>query len=261
MKIKNLLSLPVSLKTDLVGQSLFLEGGREAVLLIHGYTGITDELSYFAWQLHSAGYTVSVPRLPGHGTCGEDFQATGATDWYRKVVDTYADLRAKYSVIHWAGLSMGGLLALLGAVQFEGKSLILAAPALKVYDWRLSLTPFLRYIFKRREKKEYIFEGIEEYRNIALSYWRYNWPVQASELLKLQRLAIKALPRYTGKLLILLGGKDDTVPPSVSDLIRKKALNAKVEAYTFTQSGHVVLNGEERAEVAEKVVKWLTAHP
>jgi carboxylesterase len=96
-----------------------MEGGEEAVLVIHGYTGIPDELRYFAQRLYEAGYTVVVPRLPGHGTNETDFLSSTAQDWYRKVVDTYL-ISPKHSH-SLGGLSMGALLAILGASQFSAE--------------------------------------------------------------------------------------------------------------------------------------------
>ena len=51
----------------------FFQGGDKAILLIHGYTGSPREMLWLGTQLHKAGYTVSIPRLPGHGTNKEDF--------------------------------------------------------------------------------------------------------------------------------------------------------------------------------------------
>ncbi len=259
MSLSSLLDLPKELHTQPVGLPLYLEGGKEAVLVLHGYTGITDELTFFAHRMHAAGYTVALPRLPGHGTDGSDFLTCRAEDWYRKVLDTYLDLKARFQTVHWVGLSMGALFAILGMAQFRSGKLVLAAPALQVYDRRLYLTPLLRLFVRRMEKKEYRFEGPPEHAPIAEAYWTYNWPIQAAELYRLQRYASQYLSRLSGNVLVLLGGKDDTVPPSVLDLIQRKALHCTIDSITFPESGHVVLNDVEREQVADKVADWLTS--
>lgn len=86
----------------------FLAGGEKAVLLIHGYTGSPREMLWLGTQLHKAGYTVSIPRLPGHGTNKEDFLATSWKDWLRRVYDEYLDLSEAYKTVYIGGLSMGG---------------------------------------------------------------------------------------------------------------------------------------------------------
>jgi len=258
MSIHTLLSLPKELHTHPAGLPLYLKGKEVAVLLIHGYTGITDELSFFARRLNEAGFTVALPRLPGHGTSGADFLSTRAEDWYRKVLDTYCDLKGQFPTVHWVGLSMGALLAILGRSQFHSGKLVLAAPALQVFDRRLILTPLLRLFVRRMQKKEYRFEGPPEYAPIADSYWQYDWPGQAAELYRLQRLARQRLSLLSGNILVLLGGKDDTVPPTVLDEIRKKAFHCTVDSLTFPESGHVVVNDVEREQVADAVIRWLS---
>ena len=49
-------------------EPIFLKGGENACLLIHGLTGSPSEMAYLAERLNTAGYTVKAPLLPGHGT-------------------------------------------------------------------------------------------------------------------------------------------------------------------------------------------------
>src|SRR5690606_17376561 len=102
---------------------------RPAVLLMHGYTGSPWELSYLASRLADEGYTVSVPRLPGHGTNSEDSMKSGAADWWRRAVDAYAELSLTGKEIFIAGLSMGALLTVLLAARTPVRRIALAAPA------------------------------------------------------------------------------------------------------------------------------------
>ena len=63
----------------------FRKGGDKAVLIIHGYLGSPYDVKYLAEKLSQNGYTVSVPLLPGHGTCKEDFLSKGKKDWLEEV--------------------------------------------------------------------------------------------------------------------------------------------------------------------------------
>ena len=54
---------------------LFLEGTNgKAVLVQHGFNGYPTEMYGLAHRLHDEGYTVVVPRLPGHATSLADFK-------------------------------------------------------------------------------------------------------------------------------------------------------------------------------------------
>ena len=93
------------------------EGGRVGVLLCHGFTGTPKSLIDWARHLADAGYTVSLPRLPGHGTSWQELNVTSWRDWYDHVDAEYLALRERCDTVFVAGLSMGGSLALRLAEQ------------------------------------------------------------------------------------------------------------------------------------------------
>src|SRR5262249_61661789 len=55
-------------------------GGPVGVLLCHGFTGSPQTLRGWADYLAAQGLTVSLPRLPGHGTTWQDLARTGGGD-------------------------------------------------------------------------------------------------------------------------------------------------------------------------------------
>ena len=118
-------------------------GAREAVLLLHGFSGYPGELAPLAEGLASAGYAVRAPRFPGHGTCRRDFMQTKAEDWARSAFDAYLEARCDYGTVHVAGHSMGGLLASAVAISFDAPRLILLAPAFELAIRGMGLTPFI----------------------------------------------------------------------------------------------------------------------
>lgn len=72
-----------------------LSGGKIGVLVIHGFGGSPVSVRPWAESFHQAGYTVSVPRLPGHGTNWEDLNLTTAADWFSEVERSFVELRSK----------------------------------------------------------------------------------------------------------------------------------------------------------------------
>src|SRR5258708_2716097 len=87
-------------------------GGSTGVLLCHGFTGSPHSLRPWAEYLAEAGLSVSVPRLPGHGTTWQEMSRTRWEDWYAEVDRGYEDLRGRSGEIFVMGLSMGACLAL-----------------------------------------------------------------------------------------------------------------------------------------------------
>src|ERR1700731_4636927 len=66
-------------------EPFFQSGGNTGVLLCHGFTGSPASLRPWADHLAAAGLTVSLPRLPGHGTTWQDMGHTRWEDWYAEV--------------------------------------------------------------------------------------------------------------------------------------------------------------------------------
>jgi carboxylesterase len=79
-------------------------------LVLHGFTGNPTSMRGLAHAFAGAGFTVELPRLPGHGTTVEDMMTTSWDDWSAHVEAVYDDLAARTRVVIVAGLSMGGTL-------------------------------------------------------------------------------------------------------------------------------------------------------
>ena len=90
-----------------------MEGSSEVgVLVSHGFTGTPQSVRPLGEALADAGFTVSGPRLAGHGTSVEDMARSAATDWLASLYTELAWLRERTTDIFVAGLSMGGMFSL-----------------------------------------------------------------------------------------------------------------------------------------------------
>ncbi len=127
-------------------ESFFAGDGEVGVLLCHGFTGSPGSLRAWANQLVEAGFRVSLPRLPGHGTSWQDLNMTQWTDWYAVLEQEFRLLSADCPQVFVAGLSMGGGLALRLAEQHpdDVAGLILVNPAIMLSDKRLLILPVLK---------------------------------------------------------------------------------------------------------------------
>jgi carboxylesterase len=80
------------------------------VIVLHGFTGNPSSMRGVAEAFVAAGYTVEMPRLPGHGTTLADMMTTSWADWSACVSSVYATLAPRVSKVVVVGLSMGGTL-------------------------------------------------------------------------------------------------------------------------------------------------------
>ena len=94
------------------GEAFHLEGGSIAVLMVHGFTGSPLSVRPWADALHREGFTVRVPRLPGHARTWEEMNRTRWQDWYEEVNRNFTELKEKHQRVFVAGFSMGGALSL-----------------------------------------------------------------------------------------------------------------------------------------------------
>ncbi len=233
-----------------------LKGGPVAILAVHGYNGYSNDLLYVGKMLNKQGFTVSIPRLPGHGTNAADFHETGSRDWLRHVTDCYFNLKAEYKTVYLLGFSMGGLLALLLASRFNIERIALISPAIINQNWTIKLTPFLKY-FVKKQKRDWKDESADPDRIfLAKEYWYWNYVKMAAELLKIQRLAKKRLPLVTCDTMIIVSEKDLAVPVSAADYISSRISSSVKKTLILDNSPHVSTLGPEKKLIAEYLVKW-----
>jgi len=106
-------------------------GGDIGVLVLHGFTGNPSSVRPLAEFLAADGFTVSLPRLPGHGTSVADMMTTSWADWTGAVLDAYDDLAARTARVAVVGLSMGGGLSAYVAQRRDVGAVVFINPLVK----------------------------------------------------------------------------------------------------------------------------------
>jgi carboxylesterase len=255
----NLDKIPADTTVNPFGRPLFFQGGDEAVLVIHGFTGRTSEMSFLAEHLNGLGYTVSVPRLPGHGTNGKDFLQSDRHQWLRHVVDSYLELRARYNRVYVVGLSMGGVLAVLLASTMSPDALALCAPALRIRKRNIVLTPLLSpFVARFRVPYEPDSDDPVE-QELQLEYYAYQWVRPGAELYRLMKQARRRLAEVTAPTLTVVSESDTMVPPDVAAYVESRICARDTRRLELTDSNHIVINDVDRERVASEIAAWFAA--
>src|SRR5437868_566360 len=105
------------------------EGNSRGILLLHGFGDTPQTLNILARELHSAGYDVRAPLLPGHGRSFESFAASRHKEWLAFARGELKTMRANHDVVVLGGLSMGGAIAaILAAENPDIPTLVMMAP-------------------------------------------------------------------------------------------------------------------------------------
>jgi carboxylesterase len=232
--------------------------GPAGVLLCHGFTGTPQSMRPWAEYLAARGHTVTVPRLPGHGTRWQDMRDVRWVDWYDEVERAFVDLRARCAEVFVCGLSMGGALALrLAEVHGpEVAGLVLVNPAIHSYRRDLALLPVLSKLVASRPAigSDIAKPGVAE-----LAYPRT--PLHgAYEMTKLWKAVRADLSRVTAPTLVFRSRVDHLVDTRSATLIRLGVRNAPVVERVLDNSYHVATLDNDAPVIFAGTVEWMRDH-
>lgn len=228
---------------------------EDIVLLLHGWTGSPSHFRLLADDLAAAGFGVTVPLLPGHGTSIEAILQVGWRDWVRAAAEAADDVLASGARLHLGGLSMGGLLAILLATSFQATSLTTINTPMRTFEWRVHFSPLVKGSARVIEE--------DEPERVAAFASEFDWGYQGTpigavaDLYLLMRAARRALPKVGIPTLVVQSHADETVRP-VSGSIVYDGVGAPVRRLLWLrESSHVATLDVERHEVAVHMVRHL----
>ncbi|UGY90912.1 alpha/beta hydrolase [Streptomyces gobiensis] len=213
------------------------EGSEIGVLLCHGFTGSPQSLRPWARYLADQGLTVSLPLLPGHGTCWQDLQLTGWQDWYATVDRELRTLSERCAQVFVCGLSMGGALALRLAARHGDAvtGVTVVNPGITFPRLEGLALPVARHLLRSSKG---IASDIAKGGSNEVGYERV--PLHAAYSLRnFFRLVRTELPQVTQPLLVLRSRVDHVVPPTDSAVVLSSVSSTDVTETVLEHSYHV----------------------
>lgn len=242
-------------------RSVSHEGGPVGVLLCHGFTGSPASLRPWAEHLAKAGYTVELPRLPGHGSSRDAMSITRWPDWFTRVERSLLLLAQRCETIIVAGLSMGGCLALRLA-QVHGahvQGLVLVNPAIASADRRLLALPVLRHLVPSMPgiSNDIALPGQDEH-----AYHRTPLKPLHSYTQMWKRVR-RDLPAITQPVLLFRSANDHVVDGTSAPLILSGVSSSDVTHVLLHRSHHVATldyDAETIFTKSHEFIERLTAH-
>jgi carboxylesterase len=213
--------------------------------------------------LNEAGFTVSVPLLPGHGTHPRDFSSVTADDLICAVSLEYAQLRKSFERVILIGHSMGAALAMILATQEKPSALALLAPYLKIkHQWyyiiptelyHRILAPFVPYVYRlpffRQVFKEDALSGVVDYNFISTR--------GVSALFELNRRALQAAGNVRGPLLVIHSRKDEATDYRAAEEFCKQCREKDLRFVTLEHSNHRILLDYDAEQAAREVLEFV----
>ncbi|PJF48958.1 MAG: alpha/beta fold hydrolase [Chloroflexi bacterium] len=270
-------------------------GGQHAdvgVLCLHGFTGSPAEMRPLGEYLAERGYTVEGPLLPKHGGMPHELKGATWRSWVACARDALNALADRCPHIFIAGLSMGGLIALhLAASECYRttcnghpsplRGIIVMAAPMMLNDPRTRFVRFARYFvpyyypLKGANFNDPNFRA-SLHQRLGLNSDELNLddprvqkqivqsvriPVGAiHELLELNRLVMRELPRVTTPALFIQGRKDQVIAPDSAEVIASRVGSKDKRVVWRDKSGHALPLEPDAPEMFETIAAFISEH-
>lgn len=230
------------------------EGGKRAVLLLHGFTGSSADVRMLGRFLESKGYTCHAPIYKGHGVPPEELVHTGPYDWWQDVMKGYERLKEKgYEEIAVAGLSLGGVFSLKLGYTVAVKGIIpMCAPM---------------YI----KSEETMYNGVVDY---ARQYKKFEGKnleqieIEMEEFKKTPMGTLKALQDLIADVrnnvdmiyaptFVVQARHDEMINTDSANIIYNEVESEQKQIKWYEESTHVITLGKEKEQLHKDVYEFL----
>lgn len=211
--------------------------GKIGILLVHGFTGSPAAMRPWAEFLGARGYTVRVPRLPGHGRRWEDLNQVSWQDWTTTVSDELLELSKVCDKMFIFGLSMGGGTTLYVSAHHADlvSGIVLVNPMIHIPGLAAKFAPL---VAKFRTHLKTVGGDIKR---PGVSEWSYDalptkGVVQLAQLLKSAR---STLGLVKAPLLLFHSVEDHVLPVTNTEIIMDEVGSARKQRIELMNSYHV----------------------
>ncbi|MGD9704660.1 MAG: alpha/beta hydrolase [Acidimicrobiia bacterium] len=230
------------------------EGGPSGALCLHGFTGSPSSMRGIAEAFAAAGFSVELPRLPGHGTTVEEMMTTGWVDWTGEAEAAYQRLAARTESVVVAGLSMGGSLTLWTAAHHpEVAGIVCINPATQPQPAEV-MDMVHGMIDEGTELMPGIGSDIAKPGVVEAAY--LGTPLRP--LVSMIAGIVELAPHYASihcPLLLITSAQDHVVDPAQSDYLAEH-YGGPVERIALERSYHVATLDYDRELIEERAVDF-----
>lgn len=227
--------------------------GRHGVLLIHGFTGSPAHMRLIGEGLREQGFAARGILLPGHGTLPRDMNKVTWQDWWETARQAAEDMRRTYAHFTVAGLSMGGLMALMLAAEMPLTACVSIAAPLKTVTKLRALAPVLAPVHPMIHKRGERTGLIPEY---DLGYHEY--PTRrVRDLSILIEKCRQCLPNVRCPLLVIQSHGDRTVAPDSPDAILSHVRSTVTSQLWLDDAPHVCTASPEYPRIVQAMTAFL----
>ncbi|MEW6527150.1 MAG: alpha/beta fold hydrolase [Spirochaetota bacterium] len=233
------------------------KSSETGILLLHGFTGTPAEMRFLAEKLNESGATVYVPRYPGHGTSLIEMANSSMDAWFTAAREALFELKAHCTNVYIAGLSMGGIFAILLAREFAIQKIVLMSVPCTLKEKTIYAAPvaglFTKILWVPNKTKG-VCDEVARKEHIC---YDDGIPVRQSwQLFKTIKKAMKALPHVDSRVLIVQSRNDQVIPKHSAEYIYSRLGSEHKQIVWLSQSDHAITVDYEKDVVAKHCIDF-----
>jgi carboxylesterase len=234
------------------------EPAKVAVLLLHGLGSSPSGLRTWGEALAAAGASVSIPRLPGHGTRWRDLGRTSWPHWYDAASDALTGLGDDHRQVFVMGISLGATLALRLAELRPSD--VAGVVAVNPVVTRVAGTPRLPGLARLVRRTFRTVTGDARMPGVTeVSYDRL--PLSAAGSLRgLGGAVLGDLGRVSAPVLLGTSADDHVVPPADGDAVWAGLASGQRERLLFPDSYHLVPLDNDAQRLFSESISFIRNH-
>lgn len=211
--------------------------GKIGILLVHGFTGSPASMRSWGEFFGARGYTVRVPRLPGHGREWHDLNKVTWQEWPARVAEELEELHKTCEKVFIFGLSMGGGTTLHVSAHHGDmiSGIVLVNPMIHIPGLPAKFAPLLSIFRKGLPSvgNDIKRPGVTEFGYDVLPT---KGVVQLGKLLKSSR---STLGLIKAPLLLFHSTEDHVLPVSNTEIIMDEIGSTQKQRVELLNSYHV----------------------
>jgi carboxylesterase len=230
------------------------------IIFVHGFTGSPVSMRPWAHYFEEQGFTVRVPRIPGHGTKWQDLNEVNWQEWPAKVEREIAPLIAWCDRIFIFGLSMGGANTLHVAASIASRvggeklaGIVLVNPMIHIPGLRIKFGPLIARLTKGLPSvgDDIKKPGVDEHGYDVLPT---RGVLQLNKFLKATR---PLLAKVKVPLLLFHSVDDHVLPVSNTEIIMAEVASSDKTRIELTNSYHVATLDYDAEIIFENSLKFV----
>lgn len=237
---------------------LFTENGPRAVLLLHAYSGSSNDVRMLSRYLENESFTIYSPNFSGHATLSpEDILAKAPTAWWHDTIEAITFLQDKgYSQIAVLGLSMGGIFAMRTLTEHLSGIIGGGCFCSPLFPGENQVPEnFVLYA-----KNVLTIAGIsQEDQTKRLSFIKEAVSSQLKEIESFSFQTASSLSQVNQPVFIAQAGKDEMIDGTGVYKIAEQLQQTQFTLNWYPSSGHVITVGPDHKQLEQDVANFLNS--